>query len=228
MIFVTGASRGIGQLLVNHFTAKGEDCAGTYFTSSPTNDDSRLSLVDVRSYDAVSAWVEGHLEGKAFDKLVLVNCAGVSYNSFAHKAGVEDWRNVIDVNLIGAFHAIRALLPHMRTLNFGRIINFSSIVGQRAVPGTSAYAASKAALWGMSRAIAIENAGKNITINNLNLGYFDIGMIDDVPQPQLDVIKSGIPVGRLGSGDNIVQAVEFLIANDYICGSSVDMNGGLF
>jgi acetoacetyl-CoA reductase/3-oxoacyl-[acyl-carrier protein] reductase len=116
----------------------------------------------------------------------------------------------------------------MREQGYGRIINFSSVVAQKGIPGTSAYAASKAALWGLTKSIAVENASKGITINNLNLGYFDIGMIKDVPDEMLSIIKKSIPQQKLGEPENILKAVEFLINADYMTGSSIDLNGGLF
>lgn len=227
MYFITGASRGIGRLLFNHFAERGEDCRGAYL-SSAGGGDARLSRVDVRDADAVAAWVNTAVGEANPDEFVLINCAGITYNAFGHKADASAWRNVIDVNLIGSFHTILALLPHMRAGGHGRIVNFSSVVGQKGVPGTSAYAASKAGLWGMTKALAVENASKNVTINNINLGYFDIGIIEEVPEPQLAAVTKSIPVGRLGDPRNIIRTVEFLIANGDICGSSVDVNGGLF
>jgi NAD(P)-dependent dehydrogenase (short-subunit alcohol dehydrogenase family) len=227
MIFITGASHGIGRLLFEHFSANGKECRGSFF-SSVVHPDSRLSRVDVRSYKQIASWIDSALAEKDEEELVLCNCAGVTYNAFAHKADVQSWRDVIEVNLIGSFNAIRALLPHMRNISHGRVINFSSIVGQKGVPGTSAYAASKSGLWGMTRAIAVENAAKNITINNINLGYFDIGIIAKVPAEQLAGIVKTIPVGHLGIPDNIVKTVEFMLANGDLCGTSVDVNGGQF
>lgn len=226
MIFITGASRGIGYLLFNHFAVLGEDCRGTYF-SSAENADRRLSHVDVREADAVAHWIDSAVAEAEPAELTLINCAGITYNAFGHKADVDAWRNVIDINLIGSFHAARAVLPHMRSANHGRIINFSSVVGQKGVPGTSAYAASKAGLWGLTKALAIENASKNVTVNSINLGYFDIGIIEEVPEAQLAAVVKAIPVGRLGTPDNIVRTVEFLISNGDVCGASLDVNGGL-
>ena len=116
----------------------------------------------------------------------------------------------------------------MREQKFGRIINFSSIVAQKGIPGTSAYASSKSALWGLSKSIAIENANKGITINNLNLGYFNIGMITDVPEKFLSIIKKEIPMGELGNPENILKAINFLMGSDYITGTSIDINAGLY
>lgn len=226
MLFITGASHGIGKLLMGHFSEKGVTCRGTFF-NSPQSDDKRLSHVDIRCYDAVYSWIESELQDNAEDELILINCAGITYNSFGHKAEIESWRNVIEVNLIGSFNAIRAVLPHMRNLNYGRIINFSSVVAQKGVPGTSAYAASKAGLLGMTKALSVENASKNITINSINLGYFDIGIIEHVPPEQLASVIKSIPVGRLGNPSNIIGTIEFLLNNNDVCGTSVDVNGGL-
>jgi NAD(P)-dependent dehydrogenase (short-subunit alcohol dehydrogenase family) len=227
MMLITGASGGIGQILLEYFSDLGFECSGTYFSSEPKNDE-RLFKVDVRSTKEVLAWVESALGGGGHSEFYLINCAGISYNSLAHKADVELWRSVIETNLIGTFNAIHAILPHMRAGKHGRIINFSSVVGQKAVPGTSAYAASKSALWGMTRAIALENANQNITVNSINLGYSDVGIISEVPPEQLLSISQSIPIGRLGRPSNIIKMVEFILMNDDICGSSLDMNGGLY
>jgi len=115
----------------------------------------------------------------------------------------------------------------MRKRGFGRIILLSSVVPQIGVPGTSAYAASKAALWGLSKAVSKENARYGITINTINLGYFNVGMIRDVPSEVLDRIVSSIPMARLGHPDTILQTVEYLLSVDYMTGSQIDLNGGL-
>lgn len=227
MIFITGASRGIGQLLFRHFSDLGKDCRGIYLNGSQ-DQDPRLSRVDVRDYQSVADWINAGVNEAAAPEFTLINCAGVTYNAFGHKADVQAWRNVIDVNLIGSFHAAQAILPHMRAANYGRIVNFSSVVGQKGVPGTSAYAASKAGLWGLTKALAVENASKGVTVNSINLGYFDIGIIEEVPDQQLALVVKAIPVARLGKPENIVRTVEFILANSDVCGSSLDVNGGLF
>tara|TARA_B100001248_G_C27322086_1_gene427265 strand:+ start:162 stop:842 length:681 start_codon:yes stop_codon:yes gene_type:complete len=223
---ITGASRGIGKLLFENFSKRGEICYGTYY-SSPSKKNN-LSKVDVRSFEDVSNWVNEILDESESDKLVLINCAGITYNSFGHKSDLIKWQNVIEVNLIGCFNCIRAILPHMRKANYGRIINLSSIVAQKGIPGTSAYAASKSGLWGMTKALSAENAEKNITINSINLGYFDIGMIDQVPTKNLEDLVDNIPVKRLGKPKNIIKTVDYIIENTDLCGASIDVNGGLF
>jgi len=226
-VLITGASRGIGLFLIQKMKSSGHDVYGSYNLTKP--DEALIaffSQIDLTDDGQVAAWVSSVI--KPGDQLVLINCAGTNYNAFAHKASIEKWKQVIDINLIGPFRVINAVLPFMRENGFGRIINFSSVVAQKGIPGTSAYAASKAALWGMTKSIAVENASKGITINNLNLGYFDIGMIKDVPEEMLSVIKKSIPQQKLGDPENILEAVNFLIHTDYITGSSIDVNGGLF
>ena len=136
--------------------------------------------------------------------------------------------NVIDVNLIGTYNVIRALLPYMRAQNYGRIINFSSVAAQKGTPGISAYAASKSALWGLAKSIAVENASKGITINNINLGYSELGMIDQVPDKFKEQIKAQIPNGEFCKKEDVFKCVEFVKNNDYLNGSSIDLNGGIF
>ncbi|MBN1337747.1 MAG: SDR family oxidoreductase [Bacteroidales bacterium] len=227
MKLITGASRGIGKFLLEHYADKGEKVSGTYHSTTPeTKLLPFLKQLDVSDYRQVENWVNEACQGE--DKIELINCAGNNYNAFAHKADMEQWDRVIRVNLIGSFNAIKAVLPVMREKGYGRIINFASIVAQKGIVGTSAYAASKAGLWGMTKSIAAENARKGITINNLNLGYFNIGMITEVPDDMLAMIKKGIPNGDLGNPVNIINAVNFLINSDYINGTSLDINGGLY
>lgn len=226
-ILITGASRGIGLFLMREMKAAGHEVQGIYNATEPDETlKAFISKVDLTDENQVAAWAASVL--KPSDQVVLINCAGINYNTFAHKANIEKWSQVIDVNLVGPFRVINAVLPFMRESGFGRIINFSSVVAQKGIPGTSAYAASKAALWGMTKSIAVENASKGVTINNLNLGYFDIGMIKDVPEEMLSVIKKSIPQKKQGDPQNIMDAVNFLIHADYITGSSIDLNGGLF
>ncbi len=227
MILITGASRGIGKFLMQKFSEKGEQVQGTYFSTSPGESHMDVfSKVDISNYSEVSEWVNRVCGPN--EKIILLNCAGGNYNATAHKADIKKWTEVIGINLTGTFNVIKSVLPLMREKGFGRIINFSSIVAQKGIPGTSAYAASKAGLWGLTKSIAAENARKGITINNLNLGYFDIGMITEVPQEMLAFIKKEIPTGELGNPDNIFNAVNFLIESDYINGTSINMNAGLY
>jgi NAD(P)-dependent dehydrogenase (short-subunit alcohol dehydrogenase family) len=225
MILITGASSGIGKYLFKTFSAAGEKVAGTYNSTLPEQN-KHYTKVDVTSPEDVTAWLQGL--GPQLKDITLINCAGVNYNAFAHKSDLKAWSKVIDINLIGTFNVIQGILPIMREQNFGRIINMSSIVGQMGAPGASAYAASKSALWGLSKSIAIENATKGITINNLNLGYFDIGIIREVPEKYRGIIKKKIPTGEFGAPEQIHSAIKCLRETSYINGSSIDVNGGAY
>ena len=226
MIIITGASRGIGKYLFEKFWEGEEIVYGTYHTTQPNTDKiDFLTKVDISNHSDVRNWIDT-IKNK-MKEVILINCAGINYNSFAHKADINQWGNVINTNLIGTFNVIREVLPIMRESSYGRIINLSSIVAQTFVPGSSAYAASKAGLWGLVRSIAIENSRKGITINNLNLGYYNLGMISEVPKEYQDILKKNIPSVNFGEPKNILNAIKFLIENDYINGTSVDINGGL-
>ena len=227
MIIITGSSRGIGRYLFKKFWETGTTAYGTYNKTFPDSDKEKyLMKVDISNYSDVKNWIES-IRNK-IEHLTLINCAGINYTSFAHKAEMDKWSDVINVNLIGTFNVIREILPIMREEGYGRIINFSSVVAQTFVAGTSAYAASKAGLWGLIRSIAIENARKGITINNLNLGYYNIGMINEVPTEIQTSLKEMIPAGDFGDPDNIFKTIKLLIDNDYINGTSIDLNGGLY
>lgn len=227
-ILITGASRGIGLYLLKKFNAEGVEVYGTYNGTLP---EKKLSthyiLVNVSDTDEVDHWVSE--VATSTDDIVLINCAGINYNSTARRADIDDWLRVIDVNLGGTFRAIHAVLPLMYKKGFGRIINFSSIVAQKGISGTSAYAASKSALWGMSKAIAVENAHKNITINNINLGYVNAGMtLSEVPENMREEMLQQIPSHKFGELDVVYKTVKYLIEAEYITGSSIDLNGGIF
>lgn len=227
MIVITGASRGIGRFLAEHFTNHGEEVIGTFNLTQPENIGSvKYFQVDIADFEQVKNWVATIKEG--LNNVVLINAAGSNYNSFGHKSDILQWKRTIDVNLTGTFNVIHQFLPIMRDQNYGRIINFSSIVAQMGIPGTSCYAASKAGLWGLTKSLAAENASKGITINNLNLGYFNIGMISEVKPEFQEVIKSKIPMGKFGAPSNILNAVKFMIDSSYMTGSSLDVNGGLY
>jgi len=224
---ITGASKGIGLFLFEKFHSEGNQVFGTYNgTKPPEKYAENFAKVDICSDEQVRQWIEKTVTNN--DNIVLINCAAGNYNAISRKSEVKKWEELINLNLVGTFRVIREVLPLMYERNFGRIINFSSVLAQKAVAGTSAYAASKAALWGMSRVIAAENAHRNITVNTLNLGYFALGMtVDVVPENILQDIKNQIPSGELGSPENIYQAIKFLINSEYTTGTTLDINGGL-
>ena len=226
MIIITGITGGIGNYLFNKYYENGEEIIGTYYRNKPDEKQyancCQLDITDNNAIEKFVADVSSQLK-----KITLINSAGISYNSFGHKANVKEWTKVINVNLNGTFYLTRSILPLMREQNFGRIINLSSIVSQTGVPGTSAYAASKAGLTGMIKSIALENAKHSITVNNINLGYFKIGMINNISPEMQEKIKSKIAFKEFGEPENIYNTIEFIRETSYITGSCIDLNGGI-
>ncbi len=227
-IFITGASRGIGAFLLKSFRSNGDyKVFGTYSSTQPTELMDVYTKVDVTDNDVVQNWITNN--ASVHDEIILINCAGMNYNVLARKANLDKWRNIIDVNIVGTFNVISKVLPLMYEKKYGRIINLSSVVAQSGMAGTSAYAASKAALWGMTKSIAKENAEHGITINNLNLGYFSLGMtISDVPEKYHANILQNIPCHEFGNPNNILNAINYLIDSPYTNGTSIDINGGIY
>lgn len=226
MILIIGASGGIGQYLARHFIDDGNSVAGTYnrnkCESLPSNSFVQLDITDS---DAVEHWL--HQIKDSLERITVINCVGINYNCFGHKADQEEWEAVVNVNLCGTFNIIRSILPFMREQKYGRIINLSSVVPKIGVMGTSAYAASKSGLWGMTKSLVKENAALGITINNLNLGYIDAGMINDIPANILDSARAMIPAKRFGLPVEIYEVIKMLIKVEYINAANIDVNGGI-
>lgn len=227
MIVITGISRGIGKYLWEKFSSESYPVVGLYRKHCKELENvNGAYCIDISNNVDVEKWV--YNTKSDLTSIVLINSAGINYNEVAHKANFDEWKKVIEVNLFGTFSIIHAVLPIMRQEGWGRIINFSSVVAQMGAIGTTAYASSKAALWGLTKSLAKENGGKGITINTLNLGYFDIGMINEVPQKVKEGIIENIPSKRLGNPFEIYQVIQLLIKNEYINGSMIDVNAGLY
>lgn len=224
MIIITGASKGIGKYLFDAFK-KDQKVIGTFNTTKSELKNEDMFQVDISDQNSVREWVRSI--GLKSENIILINCAGINYNSLAHKVDIDEWVKVIQTNLIGTFFVINAFLPYMRDSGFGRIINISSVVSKLGIPGTSAYASSKSGLSGLMRVISSENARRGITVNNINLGYFDIGMIEQIPINILEGLVEKIPQKRLGVPEEILSTVKYIIETDYLTGTSIDINGGL-
>lgn len=216
-IVIIGASGGIGQYLMAKLPPP---VIGTYHHQPGAG----LHHLDVTDEKQVEYFARSCRLGK---QVVLINTFGISRNAIGHKMPEGEWDDVLDTNLKGVFLTCKHFLPLMRTNGWGRIINLTSVVGRAGVPGTAAYAASKAGVEGMTRTLAVENAGKGVTVNCIALGYFDVGMIKSVPGAMRDTIRELIPVKSFGTPDNILYAVNFLVAADYVTGAVIDVNGGL-
>jgi NAD(P)-dependent dehydrogenase (short-subunit alcohol dehydrogenase family) len=226
MVIITGASGGVGDFLLNSFLEQKElQVIGTYYNTQPIKNIELFEKIDVTDSDQINNFIRNR--SSELKNITLINCAGISINEYAHKSDPSNWEKVVETNLFGTYHFIRALLPFMREQRFGRIINFSSVVAVKPTPGVSAYAASKSALWGMSKSIAIENASFNITINNINLGYSELGMIDSVPEDYKNQMLGQIPAGIFCEPNDIWNTVNYLRSTRYVTGTSIDLSGGL-
>jgi len=221
-IIITGASRGLGKFIFEKYSSYGAPVIGT------CNATVRPGLYPLNIADENDVCNFFSQFTSTTSRITLLNVAGINSNSLAQKFSAEAFRSVLDVNLLGSFLMTKYALKIMRSAKYGRIINFSSVVPQRGVPGTAAYAASKAGLWGFSKAVASENAAFDITSNCLNLGYFDTGMIKEVPDAALEAIVSSIPMKKLGDPEDVFHAVEFLRKSNYVTGACIDINGGLY
>jgi len=165
--------------------------------------------------------------GSRLEHVVLVNLAGISIDGMGHKMDESTWDQVVDTNLKGSFLMSRAILPFMRKQAWGRIISVSSIVGQKGIPGTVAYSASKGGLFSLTRTLAAENATRGITVNALALGYFEVGMINVLKPEAQEQIRASIPMKRFGHPRNVELAIRFLVDADYVTGTVLNINGGL-
>ena len=225
MILITGASKGIGKYLCEEYLHNNENIIGIYNSTIIGKDSGNYYKIDITDIIQVQNFI--NTIKSQLNNITLINCAGINYNSFAHKSDIVKWQEVLKVNLFGTFNIISCILPIMRDQSYGRIINFGSVVSELPSPGISAYAASKSALSGMSKSIAFENANKGITINNINLGYSELGMINEVPEIYLNQIKERIPSKKLCKSSDIFNTVEYLRNTEYVNGSNININGGI-
>lgn len=161
---------------------------------------------------------------------VLVNNAGITCDTTLKKMQPEQWQQVLDANLTSTFNMTRTVLPSMIEANFGRIINISSINGRKGQIGQCNYAATKSALYGFTKSLALEVARKGITANTISPGYIETPMLSDMKEDVLQSIIASIPVGRLGKPEEIAAAVSFLASPEaaFITGANVDINGGQY
>lgn len=161
---------------------------------------------------------------------VLINNAGITRDSSLRKMTIDQWRDVISSDLDSVFNVTRAAIDYMLETGFGRIINISSINGQKGQFGQSNYAAAKAGMHGFTKALAQEVAKKGITVNTVSPGYIETDMISAVPEAIRNNILAQIPVGRFGKPEDVAHVVAFLMADDsgFITGSNLSANGGHF
>lgn len=230
---VTGGTRGIGESISIKLSLKGytvianyagNDQAANAFTERTGIATAKFDVSDFEATKAAIAKIEsnvGNIE-------VLVNNAGITRDGTMHRMDFEQWNAVIQTNLSSCFNTCRAVIENMRATGFGRIVNIGSVNGQAGQYGQVNYAAAKSGIHGFTKALAQENAAKGITVNAIAPGYVDTDMVRAVPPEVLVKIISTIPVGRLGSPDDIARTVEFLASDNagFITGSTLSINGG--
>ncbi|SFJ83709.1 beta-ketoacyl-ACP reductase [Celeribacter neptunius] len=232
---VTGGSRGIGAAISIALKNAGYTVAATY----AGNDEAAAKFTEetgiktykwsVADYDACAEGI-AKVEADLGPVEVLVNNAGITRDAPFHKMSREQWQEVMDTNLSGVFNMTHPLWPGMRERKFGRVINISSINGQKGQFGQANYSAAKAGDIGFTKALAQEGARAGITVNVICPGYVATEMVMAVPEKVRESIISTIPVGRLGEPEDIARCVVFLASDDagFITGSTITANGGQY
>jgi len=235
---VTGAGRGIGKAIALKFAAEGADvvCVSRTEANSKAVAEQIKAMgrqawavaVDVADADAVNASVKQIL-ADAGKVDILVNNAGVTRDGLLMRMSEEDWDTVLDTNLKGAFHFVKALTRAFLKQKSGRIINVASVIGLIGNPGQANYAASKAGLIGFSKSVARELASRGVTVNVLAPGFIDTDMTAVLSDEQKEAILKEIPLGRLGQAEDIANAALFLAGEGaaYITGQVLAVDGGM-
>tara|TARA_B100001179_G_scaffold171562_1_gene126972 strand:- start:30 stop:764 length:735 start_codon:yes stop_codon:yes gene_type:complete len=234
-ILITGASGGIGNALVEKFVSLGGNVLGTGTKSEKLDlikkkyPSIKVKRFDMSEHSRIEEFIDNAtLELGGLD--ILVNNAGTNLDNLSLRMKDEEWKKVIDINLTATFllskHAIKKMLKN----KFGRIVNITSVVGHTGNVGQSNYAASKAGIIGMSKSLAIEYAKKNITINCVSPGFIVSDMTMNIAEKVKLYLTSRIPMGKLGSGEDVSNSVVFLSSNlaSYITGETIHVNGGMY
>ncbi len=232
---VTGGTRGIGLEISKRLIADGYVTIGVYHGNDEAAQAAHTehgvipAKVDVANFDTCMASV-ADIEKTHGPVSVLVNNAGITRDGFLHKMMVDQWHQVIETNLTSCFHMCRAVVPGMRERNFGRIVNISSINGQKGQLGQANYAAAKAGMLGFTKALALEGASKGITVNAICPGYIETDMTAAMNADVLGAIIKQIPVARLGRASEIAAIVGFLASDQagFITGATIAANGGQY
>ncbi len=236
---VTGASRGIGRAVAMELARQGAKVIGTATSEAGAQDIAAylkdagldgagitLNVTDAAACDAVLAQIE-----KDFGAVsILVNNAGITRDNLAMRMKDEDWDAVIDTNLKSVFRMSRLVMRGMMKARGGRIINITSVVASSGNPGQANYAAAKAGVAGMTRALARELGSRNITVNCVAPGFIDTDMTKALPDASREALVGQIALGRLGQPEEIAAAVAFLASPNagYITGNTLHVNGGMY
>jgi acetoacetyl-CoA reductase len=233
---VTGGTRGIGAAISKALKAAGYKVAANYHgndeAASKFKAETGIAVFkwDVSSFDACNTGMK-KVEAEIGPVEILVNNAGITRDAMFHRMTPEQWNTVIGTNLNSLFNMCRPVIEGMRSRKFGRIVNISSINGQKGQMGQTNYSASKAGDIGFTKALAQENAKAGITVNVICPGYINTEMVQAVPKDVLEKnILPLIPVGRLGEPEDVARCVVFLASDDagFITGSTMTVNGAQY
>ncbi len=236
LALVTGGTRGIGAAIARRLAADGLRVAVNYRgNEAAARDfarDSGLALYrwDVSDHQACLDGVRAIERDLGQPVEVLVNNAGITRDAMLHKMSLEQWREVMQDDLDALFHMCGAVIEGMRGRGWGRIVNISSVNGQKGQFGQTNYSAAKAGVIGFTKALALESARKGVTVNAVAPGYTDTDMLAGIDAQVLDGIKAQIPVGRLGRPEEIAHAVSFLVDERaaFVTGATIAVNGGQY
>ena len=234
-ILVTGASGGIGSEIVKKFVSLGGDVLGTGTKAEKLDlikkqyQSIKVKKFDISEHSRIEEFIDDVvLELGGLD--VLINNAGTNVDNLSLRMKEEEWKKVIDINLTSTFllakHAIKKMLKN----KFGRVVNITSVVGHTGNPGQSNYAAAKSGIIGMSKSLALEYAKKNITINCVSPGFIVSDMTMNIAEKVRLYLTSRIPMGKLGTGEDVSNCVAFLSSDQasYITGETLHVNGGMY
>ena len=236
---VSGASRGIGAAIADMLGKAGVVVVGTATTAEGAE---RISarfkekqiagsgmMLNVTDVESISAVVKA-IKDEYGPPLILVNNAGITRDNLLLRMKDDEWSDVIETNLSAVFRLCKACVKGMTRARWGRIINISSVVGSMGNAGQANYAATKAGVAGMARALAKELGSRNITVNTVAPGFIDTDMTRDLPDANREAMLSSIPLARLGEPDEIASVVSFLAGSGgaYITGETIQVNGGMY
>ncbi|MBL8383909.1 MAG: 3-oxoacyl-ACP reductase FabG [Burkholderiales bacterium] len=236
---VSGASRGIGRAVALRLAAQGATVVGTATTEAGAADVGQAlqaaagrgagRVLDVNQPGAIDALVDA-IRSEFGAVEVLVNNAGITRDQLAMRMKDDDWSRVLQTNLDAVFRMCRAVLRDMMKNRSGRIINITSVVGHAGNPGQANYAAAKAGVAGMTRALAREIGSRNITVNCVAPGFIDTDMTRALTEAQIAGLLAQVPLGRLGVVEDVAGAVAFLAGRDaaYVTGTTLHVNGGMY
>lgn len=233
---VTGASRGIGRAIALELAAEGAIVVGTATTEAGAQAITQaladrggrgavLDVTDPAACDALLAELAAHGEPH-----ILVNNAGITRDGLILRMKDDDWAAVLDTNLAAVFRLSRGVARIMMKARWGRIVNVTSVVGHRGNAGQANYAAAKAGVAGLSRALALELGGRGITVNCVAPGFIDTDMTRALGEAQTAAILAQVPLGRLGTPAEVAHAVAYLAGPraDYVTGTTLHVNGGMY